>query len=318
MSKLLYGTDPECFAAYIKDGLYYADPPYNFRKKLGVWSSYNPNLSINHVDNKHPIFIEQDDMKMHEDGAAFEFSVPPSHDPRELFERVQVCRNLVNTNILAKFPDECLPELQFLPTINFELERWKNEGEDFVYATRAGCDPDIDVYNTENRTSDGFEPEADFKNWPKRYSGGHIHVSGSPNFILDYEMAVRCMAMTTGLAAIFYSDVPELEHDRTYRFGKPGRCRVQNYGADNPYGKSYQIGIEYRTASSRWASDWKIASEVFRWAEIGVNQLFETSLGNELLGDMLSTELEKSATQAILNADQKTAGEILSYIESKL
>lgn len=305
MNKLLYGTDPECFAAYIKDGKYYALPPYYFRKTLHVQASAN---------EKHPVFIEKAGMLMHEDGAAFEFSVPPSHDPSELFGRVQTCRELVNQNILAKFPDHCLPELQFLPTIGFELERWKNEGPDFAYATRAGCDPDMDVYDT----STEFQPEENMKNWPWRYAGGHIHVSGSPRFFEDYEFAVRCMAMTTGLAAIHYSDVPELEHDRTYRFGKPGRCRVQNYGDNNPYGKPYQIGIEYRTASDRWVSDWNIAQQVFRWTEIGVNHLFETSLGTELLGGMLTTELEQTATKAILNADQKTAGEILSYIESRL
>lgn len=298
-TKVLYGTDPECFAVYEKDGKLFALPPYFFRKVLQVHAS---------DDERHPVFMEGSHFKAHEDGAAFEFGIMPSFDPKELFERIQVAAQAVRDEILVQFPEHCLPELKFIPTVGFEIERWKDMPEDFFMSTRFGCDPDEDVYNLTAKCR-----VVDAKEHPWRYAGGHIHISGSEKISEDPHLAVKCMAVTAGLAAIAFSPVPDLERDRTFLYGRPGKFRFQNYGSKNPFGKEYSVGIEYRTPSATWAGNWNVAKEFLKWAEIGIKNLLETSLGEEL-----SAELENDAIEAILNANQKSANELLSYVESKL
>lgn len=305
MSKLLYGTDPECAAVYEKNGNLYALPPYFFRTKLGVPASSDP---------KHPVFLEGDGWKCHEDGAAFEFAVRPSHNPLELFQTVQNVRETVNLEILSKFPQYCLPELQFLPTVGFDVERWNSmmeSGEidpaEFAMSTRFGCDPDEDVCNLTARAS-----VINVGEHPFRYCGGHLHVSGSAKIVSDPHQAVRCMILGPGLAAVAYSPVPELEHARTFYYGRPGKFRVQRY-RNNPYGDDYAVGIEYRTPSATWAGNWDVAQPVLHWAEVAISVLLEQNLGEELF-----PEISERAIDAILSADQQTARELLSYVESKL
>lgn len=306
MSKILYGTDPECMAVYEKDGQIFCRPPYFFRRILGVPAS---------DDINHPVFLKGDGWTALEDGAAFEFSIRPSHNPRELFDRIQEVRGVVNKQILEKYPEYCLPELQFLPTVGFEVDYWKGEilrgfidPKSFEMSTRFGCDPDLDELNYKARAT-----VIDVTEHPKRYCGGHLHISGSPKIREDYHLAVRCMIVTAGVAATAFSTHPELEFERTYYYGKPGKYRVQNYGADNPFGPEYAIGIEYRTPSATWAGEWAVAEPFLKWAEIGINTLLETSLGEEM-----TKELVTPAAEAILNADQEQAHQILSYLESKI
>lgn len=298
-TKILFGTDPECFAAYEKDGKLYALPPYYFRKNLSVKAS---------DDERHPVFIEGNFFKAHEDGAAFEFGITPSFDPKELFEKIQAATTTVNESILREFPEHCLPTLQFVPTIGFEIERWKNMPEDFFMSTRFGCDPDEDEFNLSAKCK-----VVDASTHPYRYGGGHLHVSGSKKIAQDPHMAVRCMAITAGLAAVAFSPVPDLERDRTFLYGRPGKFRFQNYGARNPFGPAYAYGIEYRTPSNTWAGNWEVAKEFLKWAEIGIKNLLETGLGEELTQEIVDPTIE-----AILGADQKLAHELLSYVESKL
>lgn len=306
MSKLLFGTDPEMVATYEKDGVLYALPPYYFRKFLDVPASSNP---------KHPVFLTGEDWKAHEDGAAFEIAVNPDHNPLELFGRVQRAVKAIETEILEKFPEHCMPKIGFLPTVAFEVERWKQEiaagripKKEFEMSTRFGCDPDEDVFNLEARSSVISVTEH-----PWRYCGGHVHVSGSPKIAQDPHMAVKSLAVTAGLAAVLFSDVPQLEHDRTFYYGRPGKFRVQNYGKSNPFGPDYAIGVEYRTPSTRWTGNWEIAKNFLKWVEIGITQVFETGLCEELLPEIVDVSVE-----AITTANQQTAGEILSYVESRL
>jgi hypothetical protein len=316
MNDLLFGADPEQFSVYMNaDGESCAFPPYKFRHNLGVPSTFDPNLSFDDPVNKHPVFIEGDGYKIHEDGCAFEYAVRPSHNPREVFDMVQFCMKEVSEKILSHFPEYCLPMIQPLPTVTFEVERWKNEisqglvdKDGFDMSTRFGCDPDLDAFNTQAKAQ-----VLDVTEHDKRYAGGHIHISGVENLLLDPILAVSCLALTSGLAAVANTDVPQMEYDRTFYYGRPGKYRIQNYGKKNPFGKKYQYGVEYRTPSTRWTSSWDIASQVFKWAEIGMNILFPTKLGPELV-----KEIMYPAREAILSADRKEAKLMLAYIESRL
>jgi hypothetical protein len=298
-SRILFGTDPECFAGYLKNDKLYTLPPYFFRKILQVHAS---------DDDRHPVFLTGEYFKAHEDGAAFEFAIRPSFDPKELFERIQEAAKAVNQQILSSFPEYCLPSLQFVPTIGFDVERWKEMEEDFFMSTMFGCDPDEDVFNLSAQCM-----VMDASKHPYRYAGGHLHMSGNENIAKDPHSAIRCMALTAGLAAIANSPVADLERDRTLLYGRPGKFRVQNYGIDNPFGKDYAIGIEYRTPSCTWAGNWKVAKEFLKWAEIGIKELLGTKLAAEL-----DKEIMEPAIEAILSADKKLAKQLLAHIENRL
>ena len=312
LHKLLWGSDPEEFAIYMDaEGNPCAYPPYKFRHNFGVFAEVEPE----DIEGKHPVFLKGDGFKIHEDGAAFEFSVRPSHNPREVFDMIQFCKNLTSQEILKKFPEHCLPALQSLPTVKFDVERWLKEIEDglideegFNMSTRFGCDPDNDAFNTK-----ALQQVLDVKVHPWRYAGGHIHISGFKDILKDYIHVVTCLALTAGMAGVAFSDVSSLEHDRTFWYGKPGKYRIQNYGPNNSFGKDYQYGIEYRTLSTRWSSSWDIASQVFKWAEIGIKNLYDSTLGTEL-----AKKYTDLACKTILSADKETATQFLAYVETRL
>lgn len=299
MSKILFGTDPESFAVYEKDGKMYTLPPYFFRKNLGVDASNHP---------KHPVFIKGDEFKLHEDGAAFELSIMPSFNPKDLFDRVQAANQAASATILSRFPDHCLPELQYLPTVGFEVNRWGEMPRDFFMSTTFGCDPDEDAFNLDKKAR-----IVDASQHPERYGGGHIHFSGNPLIADEPILAVQLLALTAGCAAVAYSDVPELEKARTFLYGRPGKYRVQKYGKNNPFGEDYANGIEYRTTSNRMFSSWNIFEKVTSWASIAINELLPRKNAYDLVAEAGDT-----AISAILEANQDSAKDVLSFVESIL
>ena len=308
MSKILFGTDPEMASVYDKDGEIYAIPPYFFREVLGVPADKeNP---------AHPVFLKGDEWKVLEDGANWEMAIRPSHNPRELFDNAQKGREALEKNILSLFPDFCSSSARFLPTLNWEVQRWKDEikngrivEEDFYMSTQFGCDPDYDVFNYQTEGS-----VLDVADYPYRNCGGHIHLSGVPEIVDDIEMAVKSMVITAGLAAIAFTDVPALERQRTFFYGKPGKFRPQDYGEKNPYGPDYRFGLEYRTPSATWLKSWDIAQQVLKWAEIGISVVFPS----KDLSKMLVEEISMPAIDAILSSDVNTATQLLKYVEERI
>lgn len=299
MSKLLFGTDPESFAAYSRDGMLYTLPPYFLRKYLGVPATNHP---------KHPVFINGGEFKLHEDGAAFELSIMPSFNPKDLFDRVQEANRNTSEQILSQFPDHCLPELQYVPTIGFDVERWSEEGRDFFMSTTFGCDPDEDAFNLDRKAQ-----VVNAAKHPERYGGGHIHFSGSPLIEKEPILAVQLLAITAGCASVAYSDVPELEKARTFLYGRPGKFRVQRYGKNNPFGEEYATGIEYRTTSNRIFSSWELCEKVFNWATLAIDEL----LPRKNIYDLV-VEVADTAVSAILGANQDSAKSVLAYVESRI
>lgn len=299
MAKLLFGTDPEVFAVYNKDGKLYTLPPHFFRTKLGVEAS---------DDKRHPVFFQTSTAKFHEDGAAFEMAIMPSHNPKDLFDRIHECMQQAEEMIIGKFAEFCQPKLQCLPTVGFDVERWKDEGEDFRMSTEFGCDPDLDAWDTEKKAT-----VLDASKHPERYGGGHIHFSGSKFIQKDPILAVQMLSITAGVAAVAYSDVPELDKARTFLYGRPGKYRVQQYGSRNQFGKDYAIGVEYRTPSNRWVSDWNIAEKVFEWGRIALEELLPKKNAYDIV-----MEVSQSASNAILSANQEEAMGILSFINSEI
>lgn len=301
---LVYGADPEFGAVYSKDGKKFILPPVFFRENLGVEFTENVDAPT------HPIFFEDKGLgiRWHEDGSAFELSVTPATNWVELFEKIQLAKQILSEKILKYFPGDCLPELESLPAIGYEVDRWNKMGIEWQLCNVFGCDRDKDVFNVE------YEGEViDALKHPWRYLGGHGHFSGRDSIISDPMGAIASLAFTMGLAATAYSPNPELERIRAEMYGKPGRYRVQEYKKLwNDIPNTHQ-GVEYRTPSVSWTTSKEIATKVFGWAEIGINTLLEKNLIQKLF-PMYGQEVKL----AISNCDQPLALEILNQIEKEL
>jgi hypothetical protein len=303
---LVYGTDPEFFAIYKRDGQTYALPPIYFRENLGVKASDHP---------RHPVFFSMKKGgifgKWHEDGAAFELAISPQKSWEELFDSVTEAIRLMNERIISHISastGECEPSLVALPTVGWDVKRWMDAGMDFEMATRFGCDPDQNAFNTVARC----EVE-DASLHPYRYGGGHIHFSGIPGLADRPLPAVFSLAFTAGLAGVVSTSVPDLERMRTYLYGKAGKFRVQEYGKLFNGIPFTDKGIEYRTLSNSWTANKEAAKFIFEWAERGLTHLFQKNLIDELF-----KKLSKDVQTAILEYNQPLARELLAHIESKI
>ena len=303
MSQLVYGSDPEFFAGKKdKNGNYFVVPPAWFRKYGKV-----PFMD----DIKHPVFLDAKEelgVIVMEDGVAFEETVTPDTDWKALFERIQIGKKLLSDRILSKFPNECEPEVLTLPTINYDVERWKKESKEFQMCLIFGCDQDWDADNS-NRAG---KTVSALKH-PFRYGGGHIHVSGSEKIKEEPILAIQSLKLTAGSVAVAFSDTPELDHDRTFLYGKPAKYRPQRYSSLFNNIPFTDFGIEYRTPSNRWTNSFQHAEQMFKWVEIGIRNLLEGGLVLELL-----EKINEDVRQAIINCDQKTAKELLSFVEARI
>lgn len=297
--KFLFGCDPEFFATYVsQDGRLCAMPPVAFRTNLGMCAEEN---------GRHPIFLQQGQAIVHEDGAAFEVSVPPQNDWRTLWNSVNQI-TAAFAELLSPFSSFCSPELKALPTVGWDVDRWLHEGDEFAMATTFGCDPDMDAYNTEKKCQ-----VIDARKHPYRYGGGHIHVSGLREIVDHPLIAVRSMVMTAGVASIAFSDVPDLEHERLFLYGKPGKFRVQKYGHAYQRKPHTAVGIEYRTPSNRWTQSIDLATRIFTMVEAGLTAMLVYDKF-----DSISKELEQDCVEAIRNTDQVLATQVVSRLESVL
>ncbi len=299
---LVIGGDPEFFAGYKKDGKLYVLPP--------VWFRVYGNFPVK-PDEKHPVFIDAMDkygVLVMEDGAAFEETVKPSLNWEELFERIQIGKELLAKHVLSNFPNDCEQEVFTHPTIRYEVDRWVQEKREFQNCNRFGCDQD---YDAGNNNAPGKVVNA--LKHPERYGGGHYHLSGRESIKLDPIAAIHCQMISGGLASIAFSNNLALNKRRTFLYGKPEKYRPQEYKKLFEGIPHTDFGVEYRTVSNEWTSNFEMAQNLFKWAKIGVFQLLETSLGMELYN-----EIKVEARKAILGADKGMATQLLSYVESRI
>lgn len=299
---LVIGSDPEFFAGYKKDGKLYVMPPVWFRK-------YG-NIQVK-PDIKHPVFIDAMNkygVLVMEDGVAFELTVKPSTVWEEVFERIQLGKKLLADIVLSRFPDDVEQEVFTHPTIRYELERWDKEDKEFQLCNIFGCDQDRDAGNNDAK---GKVVNALKHN--KRYGGGHYHLSGRESIKNDPIAAINCQMITGGLATIAFSKNLNLNKMRTFLYGKPEKYRPQEYGKLYNNIPHTDFGVEYRTPSNEWTGSFDMATELFKWAKRGVFDLLETKLGMELY-----KEIKFDARDAILQANQEKAIQLLAYVESRI
>lgn len=289
---LKFGSDPEFAAGYEIDGVLNVLPPAVLRE------DYNLQFEQN---GRHPIFKKYGDTFVHEDGCAFEMSTPPVYNWKDMWETLSDSKERFSAEVLSQFPKECNAKLYSLPAMKYQVDRWIGRGPEFQLSTVFGCDPDEDVFKMKTRCR-----VLDASRHPWRYFGGHIHASGVPEIESAPLQAIKSMVLTAGLASTAYTDVPSLEKERLFLYGKPGKFRIQHY----PNGET---GIEYRTCSTRWTESMELAEKVFTWAEIGLKSLLQGGLINELESLVMD-----DAKKAILSVDQDKAKGILAYIETRI
>lgn len=286
---LTFGADPEIFAGYSKKGKVYVEPPVIFRTELGV----NADLS----NPKHPVFLEKEGITLMEDGAAFEFTIPPTKKADEMFKNIQLGINMLK-EIISSLDSNYFTWAR--PVINFDISRFNLEkcGRDIWGCMIFGCDPDLDAMDL------GYKSDIlDVSTHEFRYGGGHFHIGSESseeiNLIHTNPLPfIRLLAVTVGNLVIAKSIFPKEERQRAFHYGKPGRYRIQKWG------------IEYRAPSNSWISNIETTEEMFNAVEFAFYLLNNPKEGKQILKKYLYPTID-----AISKADCKTSESIVKKLE---
>lgn len=286
-NELLIGSDPEFATYYTKDNKQFVEPPAYFRKYLGV--DYVP-------DKKHPVFIKEGNITIMEDGCAFEYTLPAFSEPDDLFSSIQHANQLLGT-WLSNYNYKLITQ----PVLDYEVEKWVNEDDEFRNCLIFGCDEDYDAID------DSYVCRIiDALLHPYRYFGGHIHVGSLNTDIVQYlhdnwKPYISLLACFIGTTGIAHSPYPKLEVIRSEMYGKPGRYRLPNWG------------IEYRTLSNSWTTELHIVEKIFERAKLA----FEILQYPEKAIIILDRYLWDSC-KAISTCDSELALQILDGIYKEL
>lgn len=297
--QLIFGADPETFAARFVDGKPFVVPPVLFRTDYGV--------SADMKNYRHPVFKEigvsaHDSVKIIEDGVAFELTVTPQKDLKSLFKLIQV--GYTEIGILATKYGHSLCTV---PTINFDIQEFAEREEEIQQCTVFGCDPDLDVFSIIRE-----QMEESALEHPFRYGGGHIHISGSKFLKEMPEISLRIIAATVGNFVTANSPFPKLDHQRVYRYGRPGRYRVQNYGSLWENIPNTDIGIEYRTPSNAWTTKEEMLEGIEYWIRIAVDKILPSE---QMIKEVIFC-LEENTISAVMNFDSKLAERNLAELDA--
>jgi hypothetical protein len=307
--KFLVGADPE-FAitannkvfpqACVNDSPYNLIPPAYFR----LVKKYKTDYLFSDKLKKHPVFYNENGLVIHEDGANAEVTLPPTNDWRILFEGIQGAYNIAKNLFKC---DEVL-NVAPLPTTYFNNDFWITFGKEMKLATIAGCDPDIDIDNFENPNSTLI----DLSKHNERYCGGHIHLStNDPKIKENFEARpvtiIRFLKVMLGITCVAFSPSPILDKKRLFYYGKPGRYRKQDY-------KTGYIGYEYRSPSTAWTSDRKLAKKLFERVEQAAN-IMDKDFDYIY---KITTSLSDKASEIIVNFDTAAAREMYEEVDNLL
>jgi hypothetical protein len=288
MKPLTFGTDPEYFFTELIDNKEYAVPIPHLIENLGVKEiGYDS-------ERKHPVIYKCKDFKLMMDGVACEANPKPSKTANEMNRDIQTV-----LSVMGDFANRFNLGVSISPAVFYDYNKWFNpESRAFSWCGIFGCDRDYDAI-LDNYNS----PEIDVVNHPYRYGGGHLHISDENELIKDYPQAyIRLLAMTVGNYSISSSTMPNEEKLRMFKYGQPGRFRVQKYPDGN-------IGVEYRSPSNLWTTKIDSIEGVMYWA----NKAYELLNDQDRAITAIEAYLDLSV-EAIQQVDQEKAGYILSKL----
>jgi hypothetical protein len=291
MDKIVFGSDPEGFYARKgEDGKDYVVPPAKYRLDY--------KFPTDNTDPKHPVFKSAEGqngvIKLIEDGAAFELTVPPSTEIETLYQDIQLGYELAK-DVGGQFGNHTM----ITPTINYDVDEFKGRERAFRQCLIFGCDPDEDVFETQgllpHRLNQMARGESALEH-PYRYGGGHLHVSGCENFQVKPLLSIKMFAFLLGNLVTFMSPMKELDHLRTYRYGRPGRFRIQRYGKKFQNLDWTDQGLEYRTPSNAWTTDLSLGKKM----AFAVKTIAEYILPDDKLMEVLIEDLQDNTIKAVM------------------
>lgn len=283
---LTFGSDPEVFVCEnYRDQDYAVPVPYFF-------SNHNVKPISIDVQRKHPVILKGKDYKVIMDGVAFELNVKPTNTAKDMFNIFTQALDSIN-DLAEKYKYKLVVK----PTVRYDFNKFFKENDFMLYQCGIfGCDKDMDAI-----LLDYDSPEIDAVKHTYRYGGGHLHISDNNELINRYPVPfVKLLAVTCGNYAVATSKYPDLEKLRAWKYGQPGRYRIQNYPNDI-------IGVEYRTPSNNWISDLNIIEGMIEYANKAYSYLQNTRV--DIIEDYLNDTIK-----AIGNTDIALAKSILNSL----
>ncbi len=254
---------------------------------------------------KHPVYIENEEFYWMQDGAAFETgNKKPFFDPTIGYKNSQNALQTLREFLSDyKFNDQEL-EVVAKPVAPINPERYirlldiTKVYQGFIF----GCDKDWD----------GIIPDykcvtIDVTTHPWRYGGGHLHFSteGEESLYKYANIAVKFLALTAGNFCVIHTKYRQEDIQRVSTYGRPGRYRPQKY----PGG---WFGVEYRSPSNSWLNYSEDEfCEMYEWGIRGLEFFFDGR--NDLIDKFLPQTIN-----AITNSNPELAAEILDNLISSL
>lgn len=285
---LTFGSDPEIFVCETIDNEDWCIPVPHFLENLGV-----PEIGFDKT-RKHPIILKNDSTNVIMDGVAFEFNTKPHTNAKDFYKDIQAAIELVN-----EFAEKFKVHVTIKPAVKYDFMKYYDPNSKLLsWCGIFGCDPDKDAFFEEYNS-----PEIDVVNHLWRYGGGHLHISDDNKLIKDYPVPyTKLLAITCGNYSIASSPYPELDKQRAFKYGLPGRYRVQNY-------PNNVTGVEYRSPSNVWINSLESVEGMFYWAEKAYDYLSNPKKGLALINEFAETTINN-----MVNIDQTTSQNILNLL----
>lgn len=220
-----------------------------------------------------------------EDNVAVEFNIPPAFNLDQWLDYMHAAINGVTQFIKTKGNYS----LKYTSQNKFPHKDLMSE-----QALMFGCTPDFDAYG-DGAQYKSIEPAqlAD-KQGAWRFTGGHIHLGYESN--IPTWVAAAFADYYIGFQSIGYDDQPK----RREYYGQPGRHRPTSYG------------IEYRTLSNYWLTDYNALTNVGHAALSLCTWLTATPVTK------IRTAYQKmpwgAVRQAISIQDKQLMNQVVSYV----
>jgi hypothetical protein len=205
---------------------------------------------------ENPLSTDREGCFMQEDNVMAEFNVPPSEDPKELFDNMQHTIEY----IAKRLPDDSfstliVPSLEFDPKILLHPQ-----------ALVFGCDPDYNCWTLAINTPPDVHTNL-------RTAGGHVHVGyDNPTMEKSVEL-LKLMDYYIGIPSVLL----DLDTKRRKIYGKAGAFRMKSYG------------FEYRVLSNFWIKDLESVEFIFK----GVKKCFNAYDNGKRLSDKEGKKIQE-------------------------